>query len=376
MMHPRPAQLHSYRRRALSARELLEIDDHLAGCGECRRALAADAGSATALRRTSEAVRGEHLPYEWLERSVDGKLTPDEQAALDEHVALCEDCASELQDLGVFRRGEERQRFRWWPALAAAAAIILVTIVVLMTRQRAVAPVVNPVPTASMPAPSPAPPAPAVTDTAAAPQADPLESLSPSLQRVARQLESGALTSAALLASLEPQPERQRGASAAVPVRVEAPVGVVVETDRPSFRWERREDHHEVTVQIYDHDYALVAESPRLKGNTWRVSHPLPRGATYRWQLRIHLGDDQQATAPSPPEPPALFHILGSEPFAQLMTARNHGSELEAGLIAIREGLVAEGAQSLARYASEHPDWPAGGRLAAKARELASSEQR
>jgi hypothetical protein len=130
-----------------------------------------------------------------------------------------------------------------------------------------------------------------------------------------------------------------------------------------------------VTVQVYDRAYALIAESPRLDGTSWRTPSALARGETYRWQLRVELEDGRSATAPAPPDPPALFHILGAKPLAELEAARRSGSSLEAGLIAIREGLVGEGAEALSRHASQHPESSTAQELAAKAAAIAKSQR-
>lgn len=358
MTHPTPEDLQSYKRRALASRELLAVDDHIAGCEECRRSVAADITAAAAYRNVLEGVRGEHLSYERIEQYVQRRLPADEVADFAAHAEMCPACAREIADLEEYAMSGGT-RWQWW-AVAAAAAVVI-ALAAFWPRDPAAPPVVRRDP--------PAIETRAATTSTSASVADPLQALSPSLQRVAKALESGALPSAALLASLHPPTESQRSGDPAseVAVRLLEPVGVVVESDRPAFRWNREEA---VTVQIYDRSYALVAESPQLRGKTtWRVPVSLERGATYRWQLRV--GSE---TIPAAPAPPAIFHVLGRDAFEELRAARSSGSLLEVGLISMREGLVAEGAQALRRYAAENPQSSRAAKLAEKAALLAHRE--
>jgi hypothetical protein len=163
-----------------------------------------------------------------------------------------------------------------------------------------------------------------------------------------------------------PEPQRASGIETRKTIRISEPAGVVVESDRPLFRWDGT-TRAPVTVQVFDLAYTLVAESPRVDGSSWRPAAALARGKTYRWQLAIHHEDGDEMI-PAPPDPPALFHVLGRDAFDELAAARNAQNALKAGLIAIREGLLDEGARSLARYAAEHPESPGAARLAERAR--------
>jgi hypothetical protein len=286
---------------------------------------------------------------------------------------MCPQCRREIDDLEEYAATDARG-WNWW-AVAAAAAVAAVAIAAFWmanaSRSGASATI------ARRPAVRTVAPVAAATDSTAVASPGPLHALPPSLQRVAEALESGIVPSASLLSSLHPPSEQQRSGDREGEggIRLLDPVGNVVESDRPAFRWDRAGRTGEVTVQIYDRSYAVVAESPRSRDTSWRVPAPLPRGATYRWQLRIHSADGGSETVPAPPSPPALFHVLGGEPFEELRTARRAGSSLEVGLISIREGLLAEGAQALSRYAAEHPGSAEAARLAERAALIAKSQR-
>lgn len=361
LTHPSQAVLSSYRKGALATDELLAVDDHLAQCTECRHSMG-DAG--IAVRRFAEGLGGEHLTYEAMERHVDGRSTPDEQEIVAGHVAFCDACAQELDDLARFR-DVPRRNTAWWGFLAAAAAAIIVAMAVFR-EPRPVAPPASTAPSTNV---TSARPPEKVTPAAR----DPFELLDPSLRQVAVALDSGTLASAALLASLRGTPEQQRAAGETpdhLP-RLLAPVGAVVESDRPLFRWS---DATTVRVQIFDREYQLVAESPRLYGTSWQPPSRLPRGAMYRWQLAVQQANGDEAIAPAPPAVAARFRVLDAHAFEALNAARKSGSTLEAGLICMREGLVEEGARLLSQHAQEHPESANAARLAEKARTIARSK--
>lgn len=373
MTHPTPEDLRSYRRRTLPPRELLAVDDHIAGCEECRRAIASGLTPGAASRRAWDAVRDEHVPYDRIEQYVQRRLRADEHAAVAAHADMCPQCRREIDDLEEYAATGARD-WNWW-AVAAAAAVVVIAIAAFWTRDapRSGAPGA----TTRRAAIRTVAPVPVATDSTAVASPDPLQALSPSLQRVVKAVESGILPSASLLSSLHPPVEQQRSGDreGEAGIRLLDPVGNVVETDRPTFRWDRAGRGGDVTVQIYDRSYAVVAESPRSRGTSWQIPAALPRGATYRWQLRIHSADGRSETVPAPPAPPALFHVLGGEAFEELRTARRAGSSLEVGLISIREGLLAEGAQALSRYAAEHPRSAQAARLAERAALIAKSQR-
>ena len=104
--HFTSAQIANWRRRNLAPAELLGADDHLAGCGECRRlvesALDNDAMGLYAGLAEGAAV-GQHLSFDQSAAYVDGLMTGAERRMIEDHLASCARCAPLTTDLRAFR---------------------------------------------------------------------------------------------------------------------------------------------------------------------------------------------------------------------------------------------------------------------------------
>jgi anti-sigma factor RsiW len=97
--------IEQYRERALLPTELLEADDHLAGCEVCRQRLDDDQRVQAAGRslRGDLAVTGlTHINYEELASYVEGGLDQTDREIVDSHLKLCEQCSGELDGLRTF----------------------------------------------------------------------------------------------------------------------------------------------------------------------------------------------------------------------------------------------------------------------------------
>jgi len=94
-----------YREQTLPPAELLDADDHLAGCEICRQRLDDKQRLQAAgqlLRRDLAATRLTHITYEQLVLYVDGGLDQTDNEIVDSHLKLCEQCSTELNDLRAF----------------------------------------------------------------------------------------------------------------------------------------------------------------------------------------------------------------------------------------------------------------------------------
>lgn len=320
--HPPAEVLERFRRGALEPRELLEVDRHLAECETC--ALPA----ADAARGWDEALGGAHLTYDAMARYVDGEGAED----VEPHLAMCAMCRDEVDDLRAIAAPPRPAR-RWLPlAIAAALAGIALLLFLLMR-------------------PAPSPHVPVVTTTPAPPtrQTPPTTTIAeerpaydPALRPIADALIAGVVPSADLLRALRPAAGRERGGLAdAGAFDVVAPVGVVLDDDRPRFRWSG--EARAFTVEIVDDRLQLVDTSGAVSANEWRPSRPLPRGRTLTWQVRREDAGSSQI-APRPPDPPARFRIIASAAHEEIRDAR---SPLEAALLYAREGMLEEARANL-----------------------------
>lgn len=94
-----------YREQALPPAELLDADDHLAGCESCRQHLDDEQrlqGAGQSVRRDLAAAELTHITYEQLALYVDGGLDQTDNEIVDSHLKLCEQCFGELNELRAF----------------------------------------------------------------------------------------------------------------------------------------------------------------------------------------------------------------------------------------------------------------------------------
>lgn len=277
MTHLTNTQLDAFRAGTLSAPDLLAVDEHLESCESCRDRLAAGLG---------EPPGVEHLSFEELQ-------SPGEQARL--HLAACAMCRREAEELAEFRVQIDGRRRTWVVPLATAAGVAVLAISAsLWMRSR--------------------------TTTELAPA-----SIEP--PAILAQLRSG-------------RPTMLRGTPAPESFRLLAPLGTVVLSDRPSFRWTALPGAVSYQVAIYDMSYGEVARSPELSITEWQPTVPLHRGAIYSWQVEAKR-DGVNLHAPVPPAPEARFAVLSEDATRRIDEARRaHASHLQLGLLYAHEGVV------------------------------------
>jgi hypothetical protein len=136
-----------------------------------------------------------------------------------------------------------------------------------------------------------------------------------------------------------------------------APLGTVVVSDRPSFRWRTVPGANGYVVSIYAPGFRKVAESPRLAQDHWDADRPLGRDVTYTWQIRAEV-DGTAIRAPIPPAPEARFHVLSQGEAARLNAAkRAHAdSHLLLGILYTRAGALDDAERELGTLTATNPD--------------------
>jgi hypothetical protein len=308
--HPSAEELAQYAARTLPVSALLNVDDHLATCAECRAAIAKPAAGRLSL--------DDHLTYEQLEAMAEGR------EPVDAHARECAMCGAELKDLRTVADRRRWSRLPWWmPAGAAAAAGIAIYALVM-----------------SQPGSVEAPKAPVV---AARP--------------FAAEVEAALATGQVVPVPGTPDWRREREqllgdtAPAPGPGSVIGPVAETVDTDRPLFRWTAVKGVPSYRVEVYDAQFNEVARSGAVAGTQWFPEKALPRGATYTWV--VEAGSTR---FPQPPAPEAKFAVLGADGAAELNRARVDGSKLAVAVVAARYGLWEEARGALESAAREHPE--------------------
>jgi hypothetical protein len=132
--------------------------------------------------------------------------------------------------------------------------------------------------------------------------------------------------------------------------RLLEPLGTLVVSDQPEFRWEPLRGAESYTVSVADEALRTVAQSPPLQAPSWRPDQPLPRGRAYVWQVTARRGKEE-VTTPVPPAPFARFAVADGETAARLdRTARAQPeAHLLLGILYTQAGARAEAQRHLAQ---------------------------
>jgi hypothetical protein len=143
-----------------------------------------------------------------------------------------------------------------------------------------------------------------------------------------------------------------------------APVGIVIETDRPSFRWSPLADATSYTVTVYDETLSRVASSAALTTTEWMVTTPLPRGKTYIWQVRASRNGDE-VVAPAASRSRAKFKVLDQSRLDEIKRARSahSSSHLVMGVIYAGAGLVEDAEREFKELIQANPESAAARKL-------------
>lgn len=134
------------------------------------------------------------------------------------------------------------------------------------------------------------------------------------------------------------------------------PVGVVIEGDRPAFRWSALEGATRYTVTVHDSSLNQVATSDSLTTTGWTVPAALPRGQTYIWQVRA-AKDAAEIVAPPAAESRVRFRVLEGSKVEEIGRAkRTHAkSHLVMGVIYAEAGLLEKAEREFAALLKANP---------------------
>jgi hypothetical protein len=135
------------------------------------------------------------------------------------------------------------------------------------------------------------------------------------------------------------------------------PVGIVMLSDRPTFRWSPLEGATGYVVEVFDDKLSQVTASLQLRGTSWTPPQSIKRGATYSWQVTAIKGGDE-FSSPRPPAPLARFRIL-DETLANevVQSRRDHASSrLTMALIYTKAGLLDEAKQEFRALVRLNPN--------------------
>jgi len=352
-----------------------------------------------ATENLSSSAQESHLIVERMAEYVEGRLAGGELHAVEDHLASCEQCDLAVNDLRAFRDqvAPELDREyrpapvpaatenRWHrlaaflpspllrsPALAFGSAVAMLLLLatgwlIWQTRQRKetkpeiVTTIPSPTPIVTPTASStPTPEGAAATVIAQLNDGDGqvildregklsgADRLPPAYQQMVKDaLTTQQLTKSSLLTGLtRPGSSLMGGSERRNQFSVIEPVGQVIFSDRPTFRWSSLDGATGYVVEVYDEKFNLVVTSPQLTDQSWTAAPPLKRGEIYSWQVKA-VKDGQEFKAPRPPAPQAKFRLLDEKKANELMQVRRAyaSSHLTLGLLLVQAGLLDEAEQ-------------------------------
>ena len=408
MEHLTQKQVEDFSLHQLSAAELLAVSDHLGECEVCRGRVEGALSGDVAFLALHEDAFGEngfesaHLTAGQTADYVDQNIAGEALQMVDDHLSGCEQCAVAVADLRAFRneiapsldrrygpapvseagwRQKLASLFKLGPVpafgAAALAVLVLSTIAWLVWRtpreQREEVVIVSPTPSVSPPSPSPEP--------SLQPQAAPViaqlndgegvlsldqegklsgaDTLPPGYQNLVKKaLSSQRIERSSQLQGLtRPSSSLMGSGNQPREFSVLEPVGSVLLTDRPAFRWSAMEGATGYVVEVYDDQFKLAASSPQLTNQSWTATQSLPRGKVYSWQVKA-IKDGQEITSPRPPAPQAKFRLLDQSKANELARAKRvyGSSHLTLGLLYAEAGLLKEAEQQFRLLLRANPN--------------------
>ena len=430
--HLSQSQLAGYTSRTLDADELLAVDRHLAWCDACHKRLTSPVANLALSPSFQSGEEPFHLDYDQnLEPYVDGKANETDREIVDSHVEQCSQCADELRDLLAFKQqpavaipreaAVTTSRWKQWfrqrpllsqPAVAMAvvtAIFILAMAVVWWTTFRTAQQVEqaitvpsqserpvfeiksspspaehtatgNPPSNQSRDLPAPAPEEPLITLNDNGGQIlvnqrghlDGVDHLPPDLKEsVERALATRRLRDSPALTGWSTGAGILRSGLEQNTFAPLDPLDVVIESDRPTFRWQALEAARHYIVTIHDAKFREVASSGPIVGTEWTAPNALERGITYSWQISA-LQDGKTVVSPKPPLREARFRILDQRNLAALAklkeSARN--SHLVMGVFYWKHGLLEQSEREFQALAQANPHSTAVAELLSSVRSL------
>ena len=135
-----------------------------------------------------------------------------------------------------------------------------------------------------------------------------------------------------------------------------SPVGTMVKSERPTFRWRPLTGASSYSVDVFDSNMKNVARVDRLTGTTWTPGLSLERNQAYRWQVTA-IRNGEEITSPVPPAPEAKFKVLAQSKAEELNRAKKayRNSHLILGSLYERAGLLDDAESEFRALVSANP---------------------
>ena len=137
-----------------------------------------------------------------------------------------------------------------------------------------------------------------------------------------------------------------------------SPVGEVVASRTPAFRWSPLPGATSYVVAIFDSNLNQVDASPPLPKPGWAAQKFLRRGAVYTWQVTAMKGANEIIISPGAGRSDAKFRVLDVTQYEELASAERtyKGSHLLMGLLYARAGLLDDARREFTALQKANPD--------------------
>src|SRR5215212_4643207 len=392
--HPTKRELEEYRRRVLAPAAFLAVHSHVTACPHCSAQCNSPQDRARDLDDLNSALlyapddKPYHLSATEVLNYARGESDEIDLEIAESHLDTCQTCLSDVQRYAA-RRDPVQQKpagfwvYGWQPWRVAAVMVCGIVVIVLAIwffRSR-------PAPqqeqawnsNTSTPESSPV----AAVPLSGTPEASAndefvlalsdgnrkvtvdkqgtfagLERLPiPIQQKIRGTLQTGRLEQSPALAQLAGARSTLLGESGnGLPFRLVGPLGQVVRTEQPTFRWHALSGAQSYTVAVTDAELNEVATSPPLNATEWEITKSLKQGGIYSWQVTA-VKDGVKITSPVLPAPQAKFKVIDRTTSEMLQQAQRAypDSHLTLGVLYAEAGLLDEAEQELRLLVRDNP---------------------
>jgi|SRR5215216_635703 len=392
--HPTKQELEDYGRRVLAPAEFLSVHRHVTACPHCAAQCNSVGQLARDLDHLHEALISApddtpyHLSAAEASAYAQGTLDEIDLEIAESHLEVCATCQREIEQLKVQPVVTRPRRWLsfplahgWQPvhvAMTVLFAAVLILLAIWLLRSK---PAEN---TVAGPQSLSTPDSQVSSNDAAQPQPQPqpqfalvlndsgrkvtidqrgslagLEQLPVRVQeRVRTALQTGRLEPPAALVQLAGQQSTLLGESGnGLPFRLIGPLGQIVRSQQPTFRWRALPGAQSYKVTVTDGDLNEVETSPPLNTTEWRITKRLQPGGIYSWQV-MAMKDGVAVTSPVLPAPQAKFKVIDSSTARMLQQAQRtySNSHLTLGVLYAEAGLLDEAEQQLRVLVRNNPN--------------------
>jgi hypothetical protein len=147
-----------------------------------------------------------------------------------------------------------------------------------------------------------------------------------------------------------------RGPGKSPTFKLLSPARVVINSDRPSFEWEKLAGATSYRVSVGDLKGHELAKSEELSADqmTWTPPTSLKRGEIYVWEVEATI-DGKTVVSPGTSAPQMKFKVLSASSTQELEQLKRARSHLALGVFYGREGMVTEAEHEFQILVHENP---------------------